>query len=874
MRRSFYVGAVFSLVALVGCGSTKLKKTPDAALLCEPPQKLNSVGLCVDCTSNADCPDGQQCNLITGTCAPIPPPPPDGGQALTCQPGARRCATDGHSVQECAAEDGGTSSWNDVQACTAGQTCAEVPGYGPECTVCIPGETLCDSSDQSSTYTRCKNDGTGWEAQDCNANNSGFTCHQVVTHSDPSDGGAPVAALATCRLCDPGSATPVNLADGGNGILYCDSTGTTQTFSSCYPTNRFATYPDGGMVQPPYCELPVCYPGDHKCSAPNASPGRQSCNADGTGWVQDDCPSGDVCGPTPTDRGACLSPCDVAENSASYVGCDYWGSLLSNTGLDPSFATDANGQSEYSMVVGNTSSTLTAHVSVTSLGGGGGPFTATVGPNSTASIHLPWKQLCGTGQAKLGYHLTSDAPVTVYQFNPLNSAIPNSTSCTQNSDCDSFPFAGDGVCRNNKCQTFAYSDDASLLLPTHLLGTSYVVVSEDHESNIQSGSEFPLPGSFSVVASADNTRVRIHFAGAALASGTQPGANSPCTNSAQNIAAVSAGQTVDYTMGAGDVLQFWTSSTGQKTCTNAASGIQNCLWSNDLTGTVVTSLPGSDGRTKKVAVFGGADCTFKPYGVYACDHIEEEMFPFNTWGKKYVGVKSHTYAGATATYPDFWRIVAGCGPNSCPNGTTVTITPAVSAARAASSCGSACTCTTSGGATTCHLPPLGSGQTAPWIEFQHNSSFVADSDQPAVLAQYFVGENEAGQDSSGMATATEGDPSLVLAPPVEQWRGDYTILAPTTYVHNFLNLMVQSASATSQVQVDGTTVPASEWAQIPGTQFYAAVHPLSNANANHSIKGNNGVKVGVVVYGYDSYVSYGYTGGLDLQSITQINPGG
>jgi hypothetical protein len=28
-----------------------------------------------------------------------------------------------------------------------------------------------------------------------------------------------------------------------------------------------------------------------------------------------------------------------------------------------------------------------------------------------------------------------------------------------------------------------------------------------------------------------------------------------------------------------------------------------------------------------------------------------------------------------------------------------------------------------------------------------------------------------------------------------------------------------------------------------------------------------------VVYGYDSFVSYGYTGGLDLQPITGIIPG-
>jgi hypothetical protein len=30
--------------------------------------------------------------------------------------------------------------------------------------------------------------------------------------------------------------------------------------------------------------------------------------------------------------------------------------------------------------------------------------------------------------------------------------------------------------------------------------------------------------------------------------------------------------------------------------------------------------------------------------------------------------------------------------------------------------------------------------------------------------------------------------------------------------------------------------------------------------------------VGAIVYGYDQYVSYGYTGGLDLEEINSENP--
>lgn len=174
--------------------------------------------------------------------------------------------------------------------------------------------------------------------------------------------------------------------------------------------------------------------------------------------------------------------------------------------------------------------------------------------------------------------------------------------------------------------------------------------------------------------------------------------------------------------------------------------------------------------------------------------------------------------------------------------------------------------------TTCVLPPLTSGQPAPWVEFSQNGSFVTQSDKPTMLAQYFVSESEAGSAS----TVTEGDPSLVMTPPVEGWRTDYTVLAPPTYVHNFVNLMVEDSQATSSVQVDGVAVPASDWAQVPGSNYYAAVYSLcGSASANctgvHTLHSSS--PMGAVLYGYDSYVSYGYTGGVNLLPLNFDTPG-
>ena len=388
--------------------------------------------------------------------------------------------------------------------------------------------------------------------------------------------------------------------------------------------------------------------------------------------------------------------------------------------------------------------------------------------------HLPWQEICGTGTANFGYHLTSDVPVTVYQFNPLASAL--NTSCKGTAQGSGQP--------GTPC--YSYTNDASLLLPTHLLGTSYVVVAQDEESIDEGFGQLAIPGTMAVVATQDNTNVQIHFAGSALST-AQSAQTSECATTQSPLGAVAMGNTVQYTINSGQVLHFWNGATGNPVAQGAngvagPGGATAYLYQDDFTGSVVSS-------DKPVAVFGGADCTFKPYNDFACDHIEEEMFPFSTWGKKYVGVKSKTYTGATATYPDYWRVVSACGPSSCPQGTTVTVSPPMGPSRAGAACGSACTCSTSGQTTTCQLPPLVQGQTAPWIEFQHGSSFLATGDHPIVLAQYFVSESAADTDQNN-PNVTVGDPSLVLAPPVEQWRSDYSILAPTTYAQNYVSLMV------------------------------------------------------------------------------------
>jgi hypothetical protein len=155
-------------------------------------------------------------------------------------------------------------------------------------------------------------------------------------------------------------------------------------------------------------------------------------------------------------------------------------------------------------------------------------------PASTVVVHtLPWQadlKLCtapitdgcasgGFGQAALvargAYHLVSDQPVTVYQFNALE-------------------YTRDGV--------LSYSNDASLLQPVPAWGRQYFVAAWQHTAD--------NPSELAVTAASDGTHVTINARAGSLAGGGAP--------------AFSAGVPQTVTLDAGGVLEI-TSRTGDYT---------------------------------------------------------------------------------------------------------------------------------------------------------------------------------------------------------------------------------------------------------------------------------------------------------------------
>ena len=99
---------------------------------------------------------------------------------------------------------------------------------------------------------------------------------------------------------------------------------------------------------------------------------------------------------------------------------------------------------------------------------------------------------------------------------------------------------------------------------------------------------------------------------------------------------------------------------------------------------------------------------------------------------------------------------------------------------------------------------------------------------------------------------------MSIGVPTEQYRTDYTILIPNSYMQNFLSI---SAAATGGVTVDNV---ATTLAPFPGAGTHRAARVPVTAG-QHTIHCADGC--GVLVYGYDNAVSYMFAGGLDLKQI-------
>ncbi len=252
-----------------------------------------------------------------------------------------------------------------------------------------------------------------------------------------------------------------------------------------------------------------------------------------------------------------------------------------------------------------------------------------------------------------------------------------------------------------------------------------------------------------------------------------------------------------------------------------AQASSDAAFGADLTGTLVTA-------NHPVQVIGGNSCANIPSSSAPnCDHVEHSMLPAETLGKRYVVAAPAALAPTPA--PHTIRIVA------VQQKATVKLSPALVSSATGKSVSSVV------------LEPGGE-----FFESRDvTADVVLDSDQPIQVARYLEGQSA--------LPSKDGDPSMAVAVPVEQFRRSYLFVASKTYFTSFAEVIAPKGAT---VTLDGRVLLSNEFTAIGKGDWLVARVDMRAEEDVHSLSAS--APVGLMVYGYGRYTSYLYVGGLDL----------
>jgi hypothetical protein len=617
-------------------------------------------------------------------------------------------------------------------------------------------------------------------------------------------------------------------------------------------------------VTGPVTPQPICTAGQMRCNM-----ALEKCNDDGLGWsLADDCPKqGLICstflmkcahcepnasrcdGQTirtcQTDgqtesvgttcdtskgiacrEGGCRNLCAYASVSKSNVGCEYWAVDLDNAVIDATLNAAAQ---QYAVVVSNPQPDLSTTVTIEQDDSlpGDTPQVRVVAQTTILPLNLETFKLgprevdgspdgefnTGTGTAltRHAYRIRSTVPIVAFQFNPLENVN-------------------------------VFSNDASLLKPTEALtydpgtlGQAYVVVgwpqtiahTDDPRTNFDPQNPIDLRAFVTLVGTRADTHVRFTTTTRVIPGGpvveTQPGG------------------VIEATLQPFEVL-------------NLESG----GFDADFTSSTIDA-------DQPVVVFSGSEASDAPYfddliHRFCCaDHLEQQLDPIRTAGKNFVLAHSPSRTKAVhdagagnigiVPEPEFFRIVA---------------------------------VSESGANVQTSLPPPNDrfrlAQRGDTRDLTTYDDVLVTSDGPVI-----VGDVQVSQEGAFIPRGLPGgDPSFVIIPPVEQFRQDYVFLTPDKYVFDFI---VVIAPPGSFVALDDQLIDDKrcDVGHITGYDIYRCqlsfpiidmtqptnpVMPGMQNDGVHRIVSNTAV--GVLVVGWDSFVSYGYAAGTQLEEINII----
>ena len=310
-----------------------------------------------------------------------------------------------------------------------------------------------------------------------------------------------------------------------------------------------------------------------------------------------------------------------------------------------------------------------------------------------------------------------------------------------------------------------------------------------------------------------------------------------------------AGQVLEFDLGTFDVINLETQG-----------------FNADFTGSTISS-------NGAVSVFTGSEASDAPAIVdlanrQCCgDHLEEQLFPTNTMGVRFfIGRTPSRSAALNAAFitidsvgnfnePEYVRVVA-----VEPGMTTVTTSLAFPG------------------------PEMFELRQYEARTIKANQDFYMEASQRLGVVQVM-----ASQQATGIGNRYPGgDPSLISIPPIDQYRRDYVFLTPSFYAFDFVTIV---APATAELLLDGQPLdpltctsgpadgihgrddPPEDWLVYRCQLSFPDVIGAPNVRVEDGIQ-NDGYHtlqatqdVSLVVSGFDSFVSYAYAGGLNLDPL-------
>lgn len=296
----------------------------------------------------------------------------------------------------------------------------------------------------------------------------------------------------------------------------------------------------------------------------------------------------------------CTGVCAPASLGRDYIGCEYWPTVTANNVQGEHFA--------FAVTVTNTASE-TAEVVVHR--GDSELMKRSVGAGETAVLALPWvdalkgpEVLPGGAISMLkesvleldgAYRVRSTQPIVAYQFSPMEYVNHSASG-----DCP----GGDPP---STC--YAYTNDASLLLPTSALTGNYVVAGP--RAWVLPG--YHEQGDFvAITAARDGTEVWI----------------TPSVNvyGGPGVSPLPKGETRRVVLDAGDVIELLGAPDAED---------------QTLSGTTITTTDNAP-----LQVISGISAGFYPtYDTCCGDHLEETVLPIEALGDEYL-VPAPVVAGA------------------------------------------------------------------------------------------------------------------------------------------------------------------------------------------------------------------------------------